>query len=168
MNERLNPISSSVIVLVCIVNTIAGHRHQDQCRRHRYSGTQHLSPVQEFPLIWYRTDSGIVIPVPDWSDAVQSDIPAFKSIEWRWRRIHPAPRLYIAGGGEWVIHPASLICLRRTEIHPSRPHCLGRKMDTLCTSTLMMVVDGYTLHVHTASGGKGYTLCVYTASSRDW
>jgi hypothetical protein len=27
--------------------SIAGHRHRDQCCRHRYSGTQHLSPVPE-------------------------------------------------------------------------------------------------------------------------
>jgi hypothetical protein len=25
--------------------SIAGHRHRDRCRRHRYSGIQHLSPV---------------------------------------------------------------------------------------------------------------------------
>jgi hypothetical protein len=31
-----------------------------------------------------------------------------------------------------------------------------------CTSTLMGGVDGYNLHVHTASGGKGYTLHGHT------
>jgi hypothetical protein len=35
-------------------------------------------------------------------------------------------------------------------------------MDTSFTPTTDDGVDGYTLHVHKASGGKGYTLHAYT------
>ncbi len=61
---------------------IAGHRHRDQCRRHRYSGAQHLIPVPDWVLF---SGTGLLtisivlfIPVPDWSDAAQPGIPEFK------------------------------------------------------------------------------------------
>ncbi len=30
----------------CLLS-IVGHQHREQCRQHRYSGTQHLNPVQK-------------------------------------------------------------------------------------------------------------------------
>jgi hypothetical protein len=41
------------------------------------------------------------------------------------------------------------------------------KLNTPCTSTLLMVYVGYILHVHTAGGVDGYTLHVHTAGGVD-
>jgi hypothetical protein len=37
--------------------------------------------------------------------------------------------------------------------------------NTPCTSKLLAVEKGYTLHIHTAGSGKGYTLHIHTAGS---
>ncbi len=84
----------------------------------------------------------------------------------RWKWIHPA-RLYC-----WLlkwIHTA--YSWRWKGIHSALPYCWWWKGP--CTSILLAVVrdtpcmcillEGYTLHVHTAGGGKGYTLHVHTA-----
>jgi hypothetical protein len=41
--------------------SIAAHRHRGRCRRHRYSGFKHFSPVPEHS----GTDWGTLIPIPD-------------------------------------------------------------------------------------------------------
>ncbi len=75
--------------------SIAGHRHRGRCRRHRHSGILYLSPPQEHSGTGLGgspySGTGLVpasaflfIPVPDWLDVGQSDIPAFK------KGVHPA------------------------------------------------------------------------------
>ncbi len=112
---------------------ITGHRHRDQCRRHRIptfgisvrfwnilvpTGVTLIRILdcswhQHFNSFRYRTD---------WMPYS----PAFrhlKNIERRWRRIHPA-RLY---------------CLRWRWLQPARLHCWWCRLNTPCTSTLLMV-----------------------------
>ncbi len=59
------------------------------CRRHRHSGILYLSPVPEhsgtglgpyFSTGLVPASAFLFIPVPDWRDAGQSDVPAFKGI----------------------------------------------------------------------------------------
>jgi hypothetical protein len=114
--------------------TIAGQRHRDQCRRHRHSGTMHLSPVT---LYRYRTALGIGIL---YSLRYRIDRMPYRPAFWHLKELHEGGEGYTlhlctAGGGEvYTLH-----------VHTGDG------------------VDGYTLHVHTAGGGKGYTLHVYTA-----
>ncbi len=119
---------------------IPGHRHWVQCRRHRYSVIQHLSPVPE------HSGTGLysLIPVPvsfrhrffihsgtGLAGRLTSGISASKSNVWR---IHPPRLQYTVGGGDgYTLH-----------VHTDDG------------------VDGYTLHAQTESEGKGYTLHVFT------
>jgi hypothetical protein len=71
------------------INHSYRHRHRGRCRRHRHSGILYLSPVLEHSVT--RTGSPysvtrlvlasefLFIPVPDWLDNGQSDIPAIKT-----------------------------------------------------------------------------------------
>jgi hypothetical protein len=66
---------------------IDGHRHQGRCRRHQYSGINHLSLVPEdsgtgrgliIPVPeWFRHRNFFLIPIPDWLDDNQSNIVIF-------------------------------------------------------------------------------------------
>jgi hypothetical protein len=81
--------------------SIAGHRHRDQCRRHQYSGTQHLSPVPE------HSGTGLtsLIPVPGfrhWHFKAfwhRTDMIPYNPAFWHWKS------LYAAGGGKgYTLH----------------------------------------------------------------
>jgi hypothetical protein len=74
-------------VIVDLSILIAGHRHRGRCRRYRHSGILYLSPVPEHSGTGLDPYSGTLlvpsaefmfIPLQDWLDAAQSEIPAFK------------------------------------------------------------------------------------------
>ncbi len=146
---------------------IAGHRHRDQCRRHRHSGIS-VRGTGAFP---YRTrfpDTGtgllpasafLLISVPDCHLTPYS--PAFKSMEdGEGYTLH----VCTAGGGEgytqlvsfanvrqrytlhvwwwwWCgwIHPARLYSRRWKTHAPCKSTLLAVLIDTLCKSTLQTI-----------------------------
>jgi hypothetical protein len=112
---------------------LAGHRHRDQCRRHRYSGTQHLIPVLEHSC----TRLGSLIPVPDcfrhlyfYSFRYRSDWMPYSPPFCHLKRLHQGGEgytlhVYSAGGKEDT--PFTSIQQRRTEIYHCTSHCLQRR-----------------------------------------
>jgi hypothetical protein len=139
---------------ICTVNMhtyTAGHRSQDQCRRHRYSSTQHLSPV--LYQFFHRTiqmqyshlkafyEGGEGYPTTSILLVVKRYTPACSHcLRWRW--IHPAcPEWWWC---RWI-HPAHPYSKGGKDT-PSRPHCcwckgkdphvhtVGSKMDTVTPS----------------------------------
>jgi hypothetical protein len=94
------------------------------------------------PLFRYRTDFGIGI-------FIHSGIRLTGC-----RTVRHCMMVEMAGGGEgYTLYVCSADVGQN---YTCTSTLLPAKMDTPCTSTVMMVVDGYTLHVHTARGGKGY------------
>ncbi len=113
-------------------------------RQHRHSGICYLRPVLEQSGTWLDppysgtwlipASAFLFIPVLDWPDAEQSDIPAFKNTLHRWKRIH-TPCTYTLQSMDWDT-PCTFALLVVERYTPSCPYCL------------LAVENKSTLHVH--------------------
>ncbi len=146
----------------CCDDTIAEHRHQNRCRRHRHSGILYLSPVPEHS----GTGLGTLILIPNC-------FRPFCSFPLRTDWMPDSPTFPHLKRGT---HSTSiLLAVERAHTHtPCMFILLAVEEDRPCMSILLAAVErhthctlyahtpdcgnGYTLHVHSVGCGKGHTL----------
>jgi hypothetical protein len=65
-------------------------------------------------------------------------------------------------------HTAGMAVVRNTTCTVHMSTLLAKEGDTPCTSILLAVEKGYTLHVYTANCGNGYTLHITAGSGTEY